>query len=54
MSPPKKAQGAIAKLGKYRNDSQDTVGQDGAASSLGEEVRPSGDTARILNAVSLC
>lgn len=54
MSLPKKSQGAITKLGKYRNDGQDTMGEDSAASSSGEEVPPSGDTARILDAVSLC
>lgn len=51
LSPPKRAQGAIA---KYRLDDPGPVGEDGPASSSGEEVPPSGDTARILNAISLC
>lgn len=54
MSPPERALGALAKLDPYRNDRRDTAEEDGAAPASGEEGPPSGDTARILDAVSLC
>lgn len=54
MSPPKRAPGALAKLNKYCHEERDPAGEDGTALASGEEAPHSGDTARILDVVSLC
>lgn len=54
MSPPKRTPGALAKLDRFRHEERNAAGEDGAAPSATEEAPPTGDTARILEAVSLC
>lgn len=53
-SPLKRALGVLAKLDKYRHKEWGAAGKDGATPASGEDGPPSGDTTRILDAISLC
>lgn len=54
MSPPKRNTGMLGKLDKYRHEERESASEDGAPPASGEEAPASGDTARILEAVSVC
>lgn len=53
MSPRKQVSEALAKLNKYRHKGQEHVKENDVAPIQEEEEIPSGDTAKILEGVSL-